>query len=310
MNSLIISQILIILLFFKHYKFLPILIHKDNKDIYSGGYLFAFSLLNYAIFSSSSLMLDPNLIIFPLIAFGIGALDDKVNIKPLIRITLFSLLVISLVNFDSNYELNFINLNNTLYKINFPFSIFFTCLCFLLLINAMNFVDGIDGLAGLIFLIFYSYLGIKTGINLEIIFIIVICLICFLFYNFKQKCFLGDGGVYLLSFLLAELIIISFKNDYRNFPAEEIFLLLCIPGYDLLRLFIFRLYKNKNPFDGDQNHLHHLMIRKFKLTQTLFIYLLILLIPLFIYNFFDLHGIFSLIVSILIYFFLLKYVKN
>ena len=310
MNNLIISQIVIILLFLKNYKYLPILINKDNKDIYSGGYLFAFSLVGYLIFSSSNFLTNSNLIIFPLIAFIIGALDDKININPFVRIFLFCLLVIILINSDSKYELNFINFDNNIYKIENPFSIFFTCLCFLLLINAMNFADGIDGLAGSIFIFFYLYIAIKTNLHLELILIIVVCLLTFLFLNFKKKCYLGDGGVYLLSFLLAQLIIVSFKLDYKNFLAEEIFLLLCVPGYDLLRLFFSRLYKKTNPFKGDQNHLHHLLIKKFSLTNSLLIYMMSIVTPLFFYNFLNIDSIVCLILSVLIYLTLFSYVKN
>ena len=36
-----------------------------------------------------------------------------------------------------------------------------------------------------------------------------------------------------------------------------------VPGIDMLRLFMTRIYNKKNPFKGDLNHLHHLLKNKF-----------------------------------------------
>ena len=34
---------------------------------------------------------------------------------------------------------------------------------------------------------------------------------------------------------------------------EEIFLIMSIPGLDMLRLFIYRIINKKNPFSADKN---------------------------------------------------------
>ena len=50
---------------------------------------------------------------------------------------------------------------------------------------------------------------------------------------------MGDGGCYLLSYLFS--IYCNFYNsDQLN--IEQIFLLMMIPGIDMLRLFIHRIY--------------------------------------------------------------------
>ena len=64
------------------------------------------------------------------------------------------------------------------------------------------------------------------------------------------------------------------------------YFLLLLPGIDLIRLTFLRLIKRKNPFYGDRNHIHHLMIKKYPLliTNTLLLSLLSVL-PIFLYNF-------------------------
>ena len=49
-----------------------------------------------------------------------------------------------------------------------------------------------------------------------------------------------------------------------------------LPGLDMLRLFIERIFKKKDPFDGDKNHLHHYLIKKNSLKKTLLIYFLMM----------------------------------
>ena len=310
MNYLILSQIILGILFLKFYKFLPVLETKNNKKIYSASYFFAISLLSYFIFSSFPTADKITLIFFPLAAFVLGAFDDYKNINPWLRLLILTILTLILITYNGDFNLNFISFNFKIYKIDFPFDIFFTCLCFLLLINAMNFTDGINCLTGFIFLFFYSYIGYRIGIQVELIFIIIISIIFFLILNAKNKCFMGDGGVYLLSFLIAQLIILSFKKNYQSFQAEEILLLLYLPGFDLFRLFLDRIFKKKNPFLGDKNHLHHFLKNKLGLTKTIIIYMCSLMFPIFLYNFFLVNNFICILICVILYLSILNYAKN
>ena len=60
-----------------------------------------------------------------------------------------------------------------------------------------------------------------------------------------------------------------------------------IPGLDMLRLFLSRIINKKNPFFGDLNHFHHLLIKKFTLKISLFIYMTIIIWPHLLRNFLD-----------------------
>ena len=310
MNYLFVSQIFISILFIKFYKFLPVLITKNKENIHTGGYFFALSLLNYSIFSSRPLMSEIEIIIFPLFAFLIGAYDDRFSIKPFLRILLISTLVILLINFSSIYNINFLIFEDKIYKIISPYNIFFTCLCFLLLINALNFSDGINCLAGLIFLFLFFYLGIGVGANIELVVTIILAIIPFLILNWKNKCFLGDSGVYLLGFLISQIIILSYKDNYQTFQVEEIFMLLYLPGFDLFRLFLDRLFKKQNPFKGDNNHIHHLLAKKIGFKKTLILFLICLAFPLFLYKLVLLNNLLCILSCIIIYSALFNYAKN
>ena len=83
--------------------------------------------------------------------------------------------------------------------------------------------------------------------------------------------------------------------------AEEILLLLLIPGIDLIRLFFQRIKNKKNPLIGDLNHFHHLLLKKYSLFRSLVIYLLLVNLPLYTYVLVeDLLGI-LIFISILTY---------
>ena len=82
---------------------------------------------------------------------------------------------------------------------------------------------------------------------------------------------------------------------------------MAIPGIDMLRLFIVRLINKKNPFKGDNNHLHHILNKSFgEKKAAIYIFLLIVFsIILSFFNFF-----LSLLSMIIIYSCLLVFTKK
>jgi UDP-GlcNAc:undecaprenyl-phosphate GlcNAc-1-phosphate transferase len=59
---------------------------------------------------------------------------------------------------------------------------------------------------------------------------------------------------------------------------KEIFILLMIPGIDMLRVFLHRLYNKKNPFKPDKNHLHHFLLNRYGYKSTITFFILILVL--------------------------------
>ena len=72
---------------------------------------------------------------------------------------------------------------------------------------------------------------------------------------------MGDGGVYLLSYVISYIFIKSYNKNL--FIADEIFFIMLLPGLDMLRVFLLRLINGKNPFKPDRSHLHHLLLNYF-----------------------------------------------
>ena len=103
---------------------------------------------------------------------------------------------------------------NSLLDINF-FSVLFTLLCFLFIINGANLIDGFNGLLTINLILINSillYINLKND-NLEFsIFLIaqLTILICFLMFNFpRAKIFFGDSGSYLFGSLISLNTIIT-----------------------------------------------------------------------------------------------------
>ena len=245
-----------------------------------------------------------------LLFFILGFYDDKYKIRPFYKFFFSILISLFYIVINNNILIKYFSLSIYEHKIFLEtFSVLFTVFCIIVLINSLNFFDGINGQLLIFFLLVFSYLLLKTNRYEFYVFIIIIILFC-LFMNLKNQIFLGDNGVYVLSVILITSIIYE-NNVYKNFAyADEIFFLLLLPGIDLIRLTFLRLIKKKNPFYGDRNHIHHLMIKKYSLLITNTLLLLLSVLPIFLYNVFELnfYAIFS--IFLVIYVLLISNLSN
>tara|TARA_Y100000590_G_scaffold425033_1_gene532593 strand:- start:831 stop:1802 length:972 start_codon:yes stop_codon:yes gene_type:complete len=194
--------------------------------------------------------------------FLVGFFDDKLDIKPLTRIILYSIFIYIAININQNLiidKIYFETFDRFFYLQNL--SIIFTILCFLLLQNSLNMFDGINGL---LILFTIKILAVIVYYNLTLTnLIIIINLIILFYFNIKTKYFLGNNGSSIISAIIAISLIETNKLENIVFSSEIIFILLIIPGLDMLRLFIVRILNKQNPFEGDKKHLHHYLARKF-----------------------------------------------
>ncbi len=219
------------------------------------------------------------------IFFLLGFLDDKFEIKPNEKFFFLTLILVFFIELDQNlliqkFSLSFYDHKIFLGNYSFIFSVF----CFLVLINALNFYDGINGQSLIFFLISFSYLLIVSN-KIDLYILIILVLFFLLFLNLKNRLFLGDNGVFVLSIILSISLIYE-HNIYGNIIfADEIFLLLLLPGLDLLRLTISRLFNGNNPFYGDRKHIHHLLIKKYSLITTNLILFVFATAPIISFNF-------------------------
>ena len=176
--------------------------------------------------------------------------------------------------------------------------------------NSLNFYDGTNGQLIIFFIIIFSFLGIKSSSS-YIYILIDLILLFLLFLNLNNKIFLGDNGVYALSSLLIILIVYE-HNQFNSLKyADEIFLLLILPGIDLVRLTITRIYKGKNAFYGDRKHIHHLLTNKLNLTFSNIILSFLIFLPIILFSLIKISFFISLSVFLILYsFIIIKFAKK
>lgn len=205
----------------------------------------------------------------------LGLVDDKKDINANIKFIIEILIVTILIIVDKNLlieKIYFQSLDKTIYLGKYSF--IFTVLSIIIFINALNMYDGINLQVGSYCIIVMSTLIYISNLDL-ILLILIISLITFLFLNFKSIIFLGDSGTYLLGFIISYLIIYIAKTDnYYLLSADKIFIIMLLPGLDLIRLFIIRLRNKKHPFSSDRNHAHHIIEKRLGYNKTI-LYLIV-----------------------------------
>ena len=217
-----------------------------------------------------------------LFCFSVGAFDDKYDLSATKKLFINFFIIFLIILLDENLivtKLNFSFFENQIELRNI--STLFTILCFLLLINALNMFDGINLQVGVYCLIIFLIFFFKNLFPILSL-IVIISLILFLYYNFKNKAYLGDNGTQSLAFIISYVFIKSYNENFA-FRPDEIFIYLAIPGLDMFRLFIFRIFKGKNPFSADLNHMHHLISRKYNSSIALILLMSLILINIIIF---------------------------
>jgi|694.fasta_scaffold45504_3 UDP-GlcNAc:undecaprenyl-phosphate GlcNAc-1-phosphate transferase len=286
-------------------------IHKKKIPLFGGFYLilnltliFIFHLINDTALAKLLLIFNnqKEALIFFFIScliFVCGYFDDKFGITPFKKLFSISFIIASFLLLDENSLIK--NLQFAFYSENVElkkFSFLFTFLCMIILINAINMFDGVNLQLGLysffIFLVFY----IKSN-NIFFI-VLIIFLIFFLFLNLANKTFLGDSGSLLLGFIFSYFLINFYNRDYLE--VEGVILLTFLPILEFLRIFFHRLLKGNNPFIADNNHLHHFLLKKFKLIFVIFILFLFFAAPYILFILLQISFIYIFISFIFCYF--------
>ena len=237
---------------------------------YTGGlglcliYIMAILLLD---FSSEKL----NLILSIAFLIGIvGFVDDKYNLNVGGKLSLQVIPIIYLIIIE-NLNLNHVG-NYDYFKLELnSFSIPFTLLAILFLINSFNYFDGLDGVLSFstistLGILFFLAPNENIKLFLIIILIPILFFLCFNFSIFKlPKLFLGDSGSLLLGFIIAfTLIYLSIQKIIH--PILLAFS-ISIFVYEFLSVNLIRLKNKKNIFKAGQDHLHHQL---FKYTNSIF----------------------------------------
>ncbi len=261
--------------------------------------------LSLLIFSKQNINFEQiNILLLLTVVFIIGFIDDIYQISYTYRLLLIYLTLFVFLQFTDFYLIDYLyfeSLNKTFLLDNL--SIYITPFFILLLLNSLNMADGINGNSGLI-IISYIILLFDKNLNLNTLILpALLAIIIFLYFNLRNKIYLGDSGVYLLSVLVSLYTINKYNFLDIKLSCEEIFVIFLIPGIDMFRLFITRIKNNKNPFKGDLNHFHHILNKRFNLTQTIIIYLLLINWPNILLKMFEINILYLIFINIFMFIF-------
>ena len=149
-----------------------------------------------------------------------------------------------------------------------PLSVAFTAFAVGGVANAINIIDGFNGLASGTLIICYCAMGLiayqvdDSGLT-QLCMLLASVTAGFLLVNFPfGKIFLGDGGAYLMGFLLAWVAVLLLARN----PTVTAWAPMLACGYPLLEV-IFSIWRKicregHHPGQPDKVHLHMLMFRR------------------------------------------------
>ncbi len=203
------------------------------------------------------------------LVFAVGLLEDltkRVSVRMRLSVTMLSALI-------GSYLLNItvrsfgIDAIDTLFQINL-IAIIFTMVAVAGVANAVNLVDGFNGLSGFVTVVALLALGVVAYIvGDQLISTIALtsagAVTGFLFWNYpKAKIFLGDGGAYLVGFIIAELSILL---NERNPQVSVLFplLMMIYPIFEtLFTIYRRKFIQGKSPGLPDALHLHQILNKR------------------------------------------------
>jgi UDP-GlcNAc:undecaprenyl-phosphate/decaprenyl-phosphate GlcNAc-1-phosphate transferase len=134
--------------------------------------------------------------------------------------------------------------------------------------NAFNLIDGLDGLAsGAALFASLVILGVSVSQErtLTIVVALVLCgaLAGFLRYNFNPaSIFLGDSGSLFTGFLLAALSVLGTQKATAAVAIVVPILAFGFPVVDTAMTMGRRLLSRKPVFEGDNEHIHHMLLAR------------------------------------------------
>ena len=147
-------------------------------------------------------------------------------------------------------------------------SVLVTCFAVAGVANAFNLIDGYNGLAGMVAVIILcglAYVADQVGDRAVMIaaFAAVGGILGFLVWNYPRGLiFLGDGGAYLIGFLVAELSVLLVARNPQVSPWFPL-LLAFYPIFETVFTIFRRVVIGKrHPGLPDAAHLHQLIYRR------------------------------------------------
>lgn len=202
----------------------------------------------------------------------VGALDDRFDLAPYVRILAHVAAAVTLVmasgltveSFGDLLGLGDINLG--------PLDFMFTTVAAIALINGFNMLDGLDGLAGgvafvaLAGLSYYFVADAGHGAALIVSLALLGAVLGFMVFNLPASynrpllAFMGDSGSTLLGFALAGLSLIAIQPTGEGLSPVVILWLMPVPIIELFTSTFRRALTGLSPMQADRGHFHHRLL--------------------------------------------------
>ncbi|HMA90293.1 MAG TPA: glycosyltransferase, partial [Burkholderiales bacterium] len=134
--------------------------------------------------------------------------------------------------------------------------------------HALNIVDGFNGLSAVAALMMLAALAVvATAVSdptlAQACVVIGASILGFLVWNYPRgTIFLGDGGAYLLGFLIAELAVLLVHRNSQVSPWFALLLLFYPVWETLFSSYRRRVLRGRSPGEADGLHLHTLVYRR------------------------------------------------
>ncbi len=201
--------------------------------------------------------------------FVVGLVEDltkKITVKARLLATILSSL---LGLYFLNIIISQIQISGVDWLLGFSFiSIIFTVIAVTGLANAYNIIDGFNGLASMVAIISFlaiGYVAFKVNdLTLASTCIIIIGAIGgFFIWNYPRGLiFLGDGGAYLIGYLIASISILLVVRNPSVSPWFPL-LVNAYPAFEtLFTIWRRKVHQGKNPVLPDGAHFHSLIYRR------------------------------------------------
>ncbi len=250
-------------------------LHKTRIPSMGGIMIFAGTLFAFFIcFPSPNIGYIKFLVPSILVLFFIGIKDDIIGTAPVKKLighllVAFIMVLMAEIKITSLYGIFEIR------ELPDWASISLSIFTYVVIINAFNLIDGVDGLAGGVACIAAIAFGIwflllESMVDAIIAFSLAGALLGFLRYNFHPaNIFMGDSGSLTVGLIICVLAIrvIEYRPEFTpeslKWISKPIFAMavLSYPLLDTFRIFVYRMIKGTSPFQADNNHIHHRLIK-------------------------------------------------
>ncbi len=200
----------------------------------------------------------------------VGAIDDGISLPPVARI-ITQIAVVLIMIYGANLQLVDIGDPFGTGVISMGrFTVIFTLVVAITMINAYNLVDGIDGLAGSLAIVALLAIAVVSGTNSVFgaaAVTVAASVVGFLLFNLpvrwnrELRSFMGDAGSTLLGFAIVWLTLGIAQGPEQVISPVHCLWFAAIPIFDCLTCFARRIFAHKSPLTPGRDHFHHTLSR-------------------------------------------------